>query len=386
MPYITIPSSEYHIDNKTSYTNIIEYIARNYQASTITQTYYVNNIFCNTVDANNKKENVSSFVDILLSYKNEHENLYSAKRESLYQSFTIPKKNGGFRTINAPHEQLKSALDALKDIFEKYFYILPHQSAYAYTAHRNAYVCLQQHQLNNSKWFTKFDFSDFFGNITKHFAINMMKLIFPLNDLLLGHDNQLKLFDDVIDICFLNNSLPQGSPTSPMISNIVMIPIDYCIDKYLRDNYNCMQFVYTRYADDIIISSPVKFNYLQIQKDIVSILKKFHAPFTLNYDKTRYGSSYGSNWNLGLMLNRDNKITIGYKNKKFFKAKINNYIYDKARHIKWEKHDVEVLAGLISYYKMVEKDYISYIINHYNAKYNVNIADMIYNDLHDRSG
>lgn len=44
--------------------------------------------------------------------------------------------------------------------------------------------------------------------------------------------------------------LPQGAPTSPMLSNIVMKPLDIMISEYAKEN----SLVYTRYADDITIS------------------------------------------------------------------------------------------------------------------------------------
>ena len=86
-----------------------------------------------------------------------------------------------------------------------------------------------------------------------------------------------------------------------------MIPVDFEIARTLRE-YNHQRFVYTRYADDFQISSKYSFSFTEIQDVIVSILKNFEAPFTINSAKTRYGSSAGQNWNLGLMLNKDNEI------------------------------------------------------------------------------
>ena len=81
------------------------------------------------------------------------------------------------------------------------------------------------------------------------------------------------------------------------------------------------------------------------------------------------------------MLNKDNKITIGHQKKKTFKAMCCSYIASKQNNQPWDRHDLEVFNGLISYYKMVEKDYILYTIDHYNQKYGVNMMAMIREDL-----
>ena len=139
--------------------------------------------------------------------------------------------------------------------------------------------------------------------------------------------------------------------------------------------------VYTRYADDILISSKVNFDITKVQEFILSVLRKFNAPFSLKKEKTRYGSSAGRNWNLGVMLNKDNEITIGHQKKKTFKAMCCNYVEDKRKGITWDLHDVQVFAGLISYYRMVEREYIDYVIEHCNAKFNTNIELLIKQDL-----
>ena len=81
------------------------------------------------------------------------------------------------------------------------------------------------------------------------------------------------------------------------------------------------------------------------------------------------------------MLNKDNQITIGHKKKKQFKAMINNYINDKLKNVAWDVHDVQVMSGLISYYKMIEREYIEYIISQYESKYSVCLYDLIKKDL-----
>lgn len=319
-----------------------------------------------------------SMIAVLERFNEQHANLFAAERKTLYETFYIPKKSRGLREINAPVPELMNALRQLKTIFETNMFALYHTSAFAYVKGRCTVDCIKRHQQNESKWFAKLDFSDFFGSTTEEFAISMFSQIFPFSEIVKRKDG-LEALKKALSLCFLNGGLPQGTPISPTITNIVMIPIDHQICNELRKADE--HYVYTRYADDILISSKVSFDCNGVQDYILSVLKKFNAPFILKKGKTRYGSSAGRNWNLGVMLNKDNEITIGHQKKKTFKAMCCNYICDKKNGVAWDLHDVQVFAGLISYYRMIEKDYINYIIAQNNKKFGVDLEMLIKDDL-----
>jgi len=160
----------------------------------------------------------------------------------------------------------------------------------------------------------------------------------------------------------------------------MMIPLDHKLSNSLR-NFEKNRFVYTRYADDLLISCRQDFSQESVQAFISDTLKEFDAPFTIKPEKTRYGSSSGRNWNLGVMLNKDNQITIGHKKKKHFKAMLDGYIRAKKDGRGWDLHDVQVLSGLISYYRMIEQDYIDYVLKTYSEKNQINIMASIKADL-----
>ena len=112
-----------------------------------------------------------------------------------------------------------------------------------------------------------------------------------------------------------------------------------------------------------------------MQRKVVDILKSFEAPFELHPQKTRYGSSNGRNWNLGLMLNKDNQITIGYARKKTYKAMLYQFVSDMNAKRPWSIDDVQHLLGLTSYYRMIEKENIDNILSAYSAKFNLDIEN-----------
>ena len=121
--------------------------------------------------------------------------------------------------------------------------------------------------------------------------------------------------------------------------------------------------------------------FRDIENMIVGILNEFGAPFTLNKEKTRYGSSAGQNWNLGVMLNKDNNITIGHKAKKRFQAMLSNYVLDRLHGNPWDKSDIMVLEGYRNYYRMVEGENINGLVRHIGEKFGVDIVKAIKEDL-----
>lgn len=326
-----------------------------------------------------KQYNVDNMIKILENFNLKYQYIREElPREALYHSFKIPKRSGGLRNIDQPNEELMTALRELRDIFKNEFHLLYHTSAFAYVEKRSTKQAVQKHQQNNSKWYAKLDFSNFFGSTTPEFLYNMISLIFPVNEIVKDKKGEKEL-RKALELCFFNGGLPQGTPISPFLTNVMMIPIDHKIFNDLKKEPNT--FVYTRYADDIIISSKRDFDIQKLEIYIEKVLKKYNAPFMLNKKKTRYGSSSGRNWILGVMLNKDNKITIGHKKKKQFKAMVNNYIVDKKNHNNWSLSDVKHLSGIFSYYKMIEPDCIKHIIDEFNKKYNVDFNMMIKQDL-----
>ena len=317
-------------------------------------------------------------ITALEQFNIQHENLFNINRQSLYNTFYIPKKSGGLREINAPVPELMDALRQLKTILETNMFATYHTSAFAYVKGRCTIDSIKRHQKNHSRWFVKLDFSNFFDSTTQEFVISMFSMIFPFSEIM-KDPTGMEALKKALSLCFLNGGLPQGAPISPTITNIMMIPIDHQLynELYKMDKH----YIYTRYADDILISSKTDFDYNEVQNYVLDVLRKFNAPFIIKSEKTRYGSSAGRNWNLGVMLNKDNEITIGHQRKKTFKAMCCNYICDKKRGVDWTLHDVQVFAGLISYYRSIEKDYIDYVIAHNNEKFGVDIEMMIKEDL-----
>jgi len=373
MPFITIkqPPVYYQLsfeDIMAGVDDISKYVMPN---ATNTRTYWVDHPNPKLI----QNTDIVRMIALLGTFNKSKEALFAQDRASLYHTFHISKSSGGLRRIDAPLPELMGALRELKMLFENHMFALYHTTAFAYVRGRSTIDALKRHQRNESRWFLKLDFADFFGSTTPGFVLDMLSQIFPFSEIVRYGAGKEEL-TKALSLCFLNKGLPQGTPISPFITNVMMIAIDHKISNTLRQ-FDNRRFLYTRYADDLLISCKIDFSKDSVQKLVANTLSAFNAPFTIKPEKTRYGSSSGRNWNLGLMLNKENQITIGHKRKKEFKAMLDNYMRGRNSDNAWSWHDLQVLKGLISYYRMVEMDYINYILHQYSAKHGADIEACI---------
>ena len=322
---------------------------------------------------------IRHLVEKLREFNDATASLRSVPRHSLYEEFYIPKRSGGLRRIDAPCPELMDALRRLKTIFEEDFRTLYHTAAFAYVKKRSTIDAVKRHQANESRWYAKYDLHNFFGSTTLDFMIRQFSMVYPFSEVVKSKYGLSQLMT-ALELATLDGGLPQGTPISPLITNIMMIPIDYKLSNKLR-NFEKQRFVYTRYADDFLVSSRYDFSYREIEKLMVDTLQEFGAPFSINTKKTRYGSTAGSNWNLGVMVNANNEITVGHQKKRQFKAMLTSYVLDRRNGTAWDKHDIQIMEGLRSYYRMVEKDTIDEIVSKIGTKFGVDIPASIKEDL-----
>lgn len=162
---------------------------------------------------------------------------------SHYREFEIPKRSGGKRTISAPYPTL---LECQSWIYENILTkIKIHSSAHGFTFKKSIISNSKVHVGQNH--FLKIDLKDFFPSIT----INQVITIFKS----LGYTHKVSYY--LASICCYGDVLPQGAPTSPMLSNIVAISLDKRLMNYSKK----FNLKYTRYADDLAFSGnsiPVK--------------------------------------------------------------------------------------------------------------------------------
>ena len=205
--------------------------------------------------------------------------IHPARNKKSYKTFYIPKKSGGVREISAPRALLKSFLTYTNKLLQA-FYDAP-QYVTGFVPEKSVVDNAEFHIGKNFVFNT--DLKDFFPSITKSRIWATLKHPpFNFNDTIADAIAGLCCTETVID-GKKHWVLPQGSPCSPVLTNIVCRNLDRQLQK-LAKKYRLR---YSRYADDITFSG----NRNIFRKD-GSFQRELKAivvgqNFTINEKKTR---------------------------------------------------------------------------------------------------
>jgi retron-type reverse transcriptase len=174
--------------------------------------------------------------------------LYRRAPESNYQAFQIPKRFGGARTISAPVAGLKVAQEKLSNLLqdcEEEMNIAggrKNQISHGFKRRRSIITNAKRHR--NRRYVFNVDLKDFFPSL--NFG-RVRGYFMKYKGLALDE----KVATVIAQIACYQNALPQGSPCSPVISNLIAHTLDiYCVE--LASKTGC---IYSRYADDLSFST-----------------------------------------------------------------------------------------------------------------------------------
>jgi hypothetical protein len=200
-------------------------------------------------------KNATTLNDIaaLLGYKPKVVSyvLYKLPADKKYTIFEIPKKHGGQRTIKAPINHLKylqrKLADLLQDCLDEINAMKKREDRIVHGFIRDRSIITNATQHRRRRWILNIDIEDFFPSIN----FGRVRGFFIKN-------RDFGLHADVAtvlaQIACQDNSLPQGSPCSPIISNLVFHFLDMRLVK-LAKSVGC---TYSRYADDLTFSTNKK--------------------------------------------------------------------------------------------------------------------------------
>lgn len=299
-----------------------------------------------------------------ISALDKNRDIYVGLRPRMtYRDAGIPKKSGGIRKLEIPNPLMKALQKSGARALALAAGSEGHGCAYGFMKRRSVVDAMERHRRNRSRWFLKLDIKDFFGSTTRNDAVRQLIRVYPF-----CLQNEVYL-SDLLEPYFYRDCLPQGAPTSPILSNLVMVPFDCLLSRKLNEK----GFVYTRYADDMLISHKDKFDWREMIQTVTDIFAGLKLPYKLNHTKTRFGSSSGRNWNLGLMLNKDNELTVGWRTKKTLKAMLYAEI---TKALNGEPKDPH-MQGLVAWYRMTEPDKIMNLIDRYSKKFNVDLRERL---------
>lgn len=193
-------------------------------------------------------------------------------------SFTIPKMNGE-RTICSVDKgsSLYTIQKRLKNNYLDNIF-LP-DTAYGFVKGVNYYDFLGIHTDRFVSRYLRIDIKDFFDSINgKHISDSFEFILKDCED----KDDIKKYLKKIL---LYNDKLVQGTPTAPVVSNIVFRSLDIRIEKYCSK----MNVLYSRYVDDLMFSSAD--NTVLSDRFFYGIKAILNSEgFNINYAKVRKSS------------------------------------------------------------------------------------------------
>lgn len=199
-----------------------------------------------------------------------------------YKTFSIKKKTGGERQINSPADGLRSILRVLNVIFQ--CCSTPHESANGFVLNKSIVTNAKRHL--NKHYVYNIDLKDFFHSFDR----NRVKMALMREPFSLNGDKEPVAFI-IASLCThpllidesLKVVLPQGSPTSPTLTNLLCLNLDRRLNGLAKK----IGADYSRYADDITFSSHRNvFNSETFIKELKRIIE-VDQDLRINDKKTR---------------------------------------------------------------------------------------------------
>ncbi|WP_080406195.1 retron Ec67 family RNA-directed DNA polymerase/endonuclease [Burkholderia ubonensis] len=265
--------------------------------------------------AASSRSDVAALLDIKL--KDLTYLLYVMKDHDKYKTFDIAKRSGGKRQISAPIKNVKSLQRKLADRLEQCLTLIEsaagrkNPSSHGFRRGKSILTNAATHR--NRRYVFNVDLEDFFPSITGQRIRGLL-----IKDKKFGFHKDVAT--TIAHIACHNGKLPQGSPCSPVISNMVAAILDFHLSRLARDN-GC---VYTRYADDITFSTNQKEFPIAIavrkesnghvweaSNQLQGLIKK--SGFSINVGKTRMQYKTSRQQVTGLVVNKKVNVTTEYR-------------------------------------------------------------------------
>ena len=179
-------------------------------------------------------------LSILFGFSTNFVNKLAQQNWKFYRTFTI-RKGKKKRTIHAPKVALK--------VIQKWLgYHLSEtlnfgEYVYGFVPGKSAIDAANMH--TNAHWVYSVDIENFFPTTTKEVIKKSLKTV--------GYS--LEAADIIAGLCCYKDTLAQGAPSSPVLSNLVFKELDKRLNRIADNN----QIRFTRYADDIVFSGVDEF-------------------------------------------------------------------------------------------------------------------------------
>lgn len=260
--------------------------------------------------------------------------LYINSLDKAYTKFEIPKKSGGSRIITTPITSLKILQFKLNQVFKSIY--KPKFSTHGFIVGKSILTNAQQHL--KQRYILNIDLEGFFPSINFG-RVRGLLMAKPYNC-------NPKVATVLAQLCCYDNQLPQGSPSSPILSNMICAKLDSQLQR-LAKKHRC---IYTRYADDITFSTfrykfpqslfyhSTESNEFALGGSINQIIEE--NGFKVNLSKVRLQSKYGHQEVTEITVNE--KLNVNRKYIRNIRAVLHawkKYGLEKTQQEFWQRYD-----------------------------------------------
>lgn len=221
----------------------------------------------------------------------------SSNLEHNYKEYSIPKKRGGIRVLEEPYPDLKDIQSwILKNILVPVSKKMLSPVAKAFIPKKNIRDNARLHKKHNL--IVTLDLENFFGTVRYGCIYEVYRTI--------GYSKALATL--LAKLCTYKGYLPQGAPTSPMLSNLVMKRIDEQLWSYCKSR----KIIYTRYADDLTFSgNSIHIGHLIAYVKRILMQRQLH----LNTHKTKVMGRGNRQSVTGVVVNEKLQVSKAYRDK-----------------------------------------------------------------------
>ncbi|MBW3845102.1 retron St85 family RNA-directed DNA polymerase [Aeromonas hydrophila] len=251
----------------------------------------------------------------------------SISSQFLYKTYQVPKTNGSYRLIAQPSRDLK-AVQAwiLRNILDELScspYSKGFESGMSILDNAKPHI--------GSQYVLSIDLQDFFPSV----AANKVYGVFSS----VGYNKEMCVL--LTNLCVFKGGLPQGAPTSPKLANLVCSKLDTRIQGYAGPK----GITYTRYADDITLSSNSALKIQKAKAFLGTIIS--NEGFKINKSKTTISGVKKQKKITGLVLS-ENNVGIGSLKYREIRAEIHHLFTGRS-------DNYQRINGLLSFVFSVDK-------------------------------
>jgi RNA-directed DNA polymerase len=281
-----------------------------------------------------------------------HKEFQRTLRSGSYQTqavrgVDIPKPKGGVRQLGIPTVRDRLVQQAISQRLEKMYDRTFSESSFGYRKGRTAHQALRQagkYVSEGYKWMVEIDLEKFFDKV------NHDRLMWLLGTRI-GDKKLLKLIGAFLRSGIMIGGIisqrvsgtPQGSPLSPILSNIILDELDKELERRGHK--------FIRYADDIIILLKSELAAKRVLEGITRFIEN-RLLLKVNKQKSRVSRPYEVNF-LGHTFQYDGNIGLSKESERRFKEKIRQ-LTSRRRGISLEKLIAELnpkIRGWMNYFK-----------------------------------